>query len=86
MSSFETFISPNGGQIPLNLHCYGLEMRLREHHCLGGDQHTIPAPGPDGIADDPLCAWIPQGATFKESNVSVLSNALDPIHSILVFE
>lgn len=46
------------------------EMELREHHCLGDEVYILAGEGPDGIADDPLNAWIPRGTTFEEHNVS----------------
>jgi len=51
---------------------FDAEMELHEHHCLGNESSLMPGLSPDSIGDDPLNAWIPQGATFNPHNVSVL--------------
>lgn len=45
-------------------------MELREHHCLGDEIDLRAASGLDEFGDDPVAAWIPQGTTFEERNVS----------------
>lgn len=53
------------------------EMELREHHCWGDETGLTAGPGLDKISDDPLNAWIPQGTTFEEDNVSLLFSLLN---------
>lgn len=60
-------------------------MELREHHCLGDEIDLLPDFGPDGVADDPLNAWIPRDATFEERNVSVLCSLLNSPLSVKLF-
>lgn len=59
---------PDPHNIPMNF--FDAEMELREHHCLGGDIPLMAALGVDEVGDDPLHAWIPQGTTYEENNVS----------------
>ena len=65
---------PNPLTIPMTF--FDGEMELREHHCLGDDAPLMPGEGSDGVCDDPLRAWIPQGTTFDERNVSLLCSFL----------
>ena len=51
---------------------FDAEMELREHHCLGDEMDLMSGLGEDGVGDNPLNAWIPQGTTFNECNVSLL--------------
>jgi hypothetical protein len=72
-------VSSNQRENPLNIAMGYLdaEMELHEHHCLGDEIALMAGMGEDEIDDDPLNAWIPQGTTFDEDNVSLLCSLLN---------
>jgi len=74
LGAFSSFLHSNQRENPLSISIgfFDAEMELREHHCWGDETGLTAGPGLDKISDDPLNAWIPQGTTFDEDNVSLL--------------
>lgn len=78
LTEFQMLLTPGLRQNPREVHFnyFESEMELHEHHCLDDGGGLTPGLGPDPIADDPLHAWIPEGTTFEEDNVSVSHSLL----------
>jgi len=70
---FQRLLNPDQRQDPREVpfNYFESELELHEHHCLDDGGVLTPGLGPDQIGDDPLHAWIPEGTTFEEDNVSV---------------
>jgi len=81
---FTTFLRSNQPRDAFNTTLIFMrgEMELREHHSLGDEVDLMAGLGPDRVGDDPLNAWIPQGATFNEGNGTL--EILDPIEDLTV--